>query len=284
VSDLFNRDIVVVVNTIRIASRGLDDDPTLPTVKPLLKMSFSVEKSANRDPNKAEVKIWNLTSEHRASLQKDQPLIIEAGYVGTTEQLFSGDITFVSHVREATDWITTVQCGDGAKQYSSARMNQSFGPGTQMSALLKGAADSLGVGLGNAAQKFSSGNFRGGLTEFTRGVTVSGRASDVLDKYCTTAGFQWSIQDGQLQVLQPNETTQQDVLSLTADSGLIGSPEVGEGGVVKAKCLLLGGLMPGRKCHIKSALIDGFFKLEKTKHFGDTWGQDWYSDLEGRPL
>jgi hypothetical protein len=281
VSDLFNRDIAVTVGTLRIAARVQEGDALV--AKPTLRVAFSIEKSLNRDPNKAEITIYNLNEEHRKGLQKKLPCIIEAGYVGTMEKLFSGDVSYASHNRETTNWVSKLQSQDGGVQYTSARMSKSFGPGTQMSALLNQAASALGVGPGNASQAFG-GALRGGLTQFTKGVSVSGRVSDVLDKYVSTAGLEWSIQDGQLQVLQPKGTTQQQVISLTPDSGLIGSPELGEKGIVKAKSLLMGGLLPGRKVHIEAALVTGFFRIEKVKHYGDTWGTDWYSDLEAKPL
>jgi hypothetical protein len=282
-SDLFNRDIAVTVGTLRIAARVKQAGGSALVAQPTLRVAFAVEKSLNRDPNKAEISIYNLNDEHRKALQKKQACIIEAGYVNTMEKLFNGDLTFVSHNRETVDWVSKMQAKDGGVQYASARINKSFRPGTQMTAVLNQAAQALGVGMGNAQQAFS-GSLRGGLTQFTKGVTLSGRVSDVLDKFVSSAGMEWSIQDGQLQVLQSKSTTQQFVINLSADSGMIGSPELGEKGIVKVRSLLMGGLLPGRKVKIESAMVTGFFRVEKVKHYGDTWGTDWYSEMEAKPV
>lgn len=282
-TDLFNRDISITVGTLKIAARVKQTGSDSLVARPTLRVAFAVEKSLNRDPNKAEVTIYNLNEEHRKALQKKQACIIEAGYVSTMEKIFNGDLTFVSHARESVNWASKIEAKDGGVQYQSARMNKSFRPGTQMSAVLNQAAQALGVGPGNAAQAFS-GTLRGGLTQFTKGVTLSGRVSDVLDKFVTTAGLEWSIQDGQIQVLQPKSTTQQLLINLSPDSGLIGSPEMGEKGIVKAKCLLMGGLVPGRKVKLESAMVTGFFRIEKVRHSGDTWGSEWYSEMEAKPV
>ncbi len=278
---LFNRDFALQLGTKRIAMRPIGDKNIS---KPMLKVIFNIEKSTDRDPNKATITVHNLAERTRKELQKEQPVIVQAGYTNTIQQIFSGDITYISHAREGVDWVTTLQCNDGARQYVSARLSVSFGPGTQFRSLLQTLAEALGVGLGNAQGQFTAGDFRGGLVEFTKGVVVSGKVSDILDKYVTTAGFKWSLQDGQLQILKPGQTTTEELVVLTKDSGLIGSPEVGEEGIVSAKSLLQGTIRPGRRIRIESLEVDGTFKIERVSHVGDSWGTDWYTELEAKPL
>ncbi len=279
-TDLFNRDISVTIGTTKIAARVVENGQAV--ARPTLRMAFSVEKSGASSPNKAELTVYNLNETHRQSLKETQPCIIEAGYVQQLEQIFSGDISYAASNKESTAWVTKIQLKDGGEKYASARINKSFGPGTQLTAVLNQAAKALGVGLGNSSTAFN--DIVRGLKQFTKGVAVSGKVSDILDKYVSTAGLQWSIQDGQLQVLKPEETTQQQVLLLSPTSGLIGSPELGEKGIVKARTLLLGGLVPGRRVKFESLTVTGFFKLERVRHYGDTWGTDWYSELEAKPL
>lgn len=280
---LFNRDFAVTIGTKRIAARQEGDKEE---VKPTLRVAFKVEKSTNRDPNKATVAIWNLSPDSRATLQSEEriPVTIEAGYVDEIGQLFVGDLEFAASERQGPDWVTEFESGDGSRQYRSARINESLAAGTLLQDVLKKSSEALGLGLGNALEKIQSGDFKGGLQEFTTGVTLNGKASDILDKYMTAAGFEWSIQDGQLQVLRPNETTPELVPQLTFSTGLIGSPELGDAGKVRARSLLRSRLAPGSKVEIISTEVDGFFKIEKVVHAGDSWGNDWYSDLEAIPL
>ncbi len=281
-TDLFNRDIALTVGTLRIASRdevGLD--------QAVLRIAFDVMLSRARDPNKATLKIWNLNEDSRNSIQEQDRLdvTIEAGFTGTLSQIFKGDMRFGNSTREGSDWITALEAGDGAKQNRSARVKASFAGGTKVTEVLKKAANALGIGTGNLEQVIAAGSKRIGMTEFTNGTVLTGKAADAIDNITKSMGLEWSIQGGQLQILEPNETTQDEAVLLSTGSGLIGSPTAGEKGRVKARSLLQPDIFPGRKVQIQSALFEGsFFKTEKVKHAGDTWSTNWFSDMELKPI
>jgi hypothetical protein len=262
----------------------------------ILRAQFSVEKTSNRDPNKATVTIYNLSESNRKQLQTgadllatpktawNWPLLIEAGYTGNRGQIFSGDVRFVSSRREGVDWVTTVEADDGGRDYSSARLNKAFGPGTTVASILNEAAKALGVGLGNSATKFAGASFRGKIWNFKKGVVLNGSVARILDKYVTSAGYSWSIQDGQLQVLGPDETLLDVEIVLNSSSGLIGTPEKGEKGIVRATSLIRPEIRPGRRIALASSAATGTYKALSTVHSGDTRGNDWYTEWEGKAL
>jgi hypothetical protein len=133
------------------------------------------------------------------------------------------------------------------------------------------------VDPGNAASAATADSF---LT----GYVAHGRASTELERLLSARGLEWSIQDGRLQVLPKRGTTAQ-VVSLSPDTGLVGSPEYGTpdkkgaASVLKVKALLQPQIKPGGKIRIDSANIHGvFFRVEEVEHRGDTAGGDWYSD------
>ncbi len=113
---------------------------------------------------------------------------------------------------------------------------------------------------------------------------LSGKVSKLLDKYVTSAGYQWSIQDGQLQVLAPDETLLDMITILSSVTGLVGSPEQSEKGIIKARSLLQPSIIPGRRVTVFSKMITGSYKATKASIFGDTWGTDWYTEFEGKPV
>ena len=213
------------------------------------------------------------------------PVIIEAGYVGETQQLFSGDMTNVVHSREGNDWLTNIDSGDGSRSYRSSRINESFAPGTKLVDVIKKVAETMGLGMGNVVDKLGEGGFRGGVTEFAKGISVVGKCSEELDKLLASAGLEYSIQDGQLQVFKRKsvETTKDEAILLDHASGLIGAPpEPGDKGYVKVRSLLQGTIAPGREAVILPLRADRMsIRVEKVYHLGDTWGTDWYTDFEG---
>ena len=287
-SELFNRDISVQVGTTLVASRSGDDDVT----RPILRMSFKIEKTGTKDPSKADLTIWNLAEQTRSKFQTEkEPVIIEAGYVGNRSQIFSGDMSYGSSMRQGTDWVTKFQAGDGETKFRSSRVNESFKPGVTLKAMFKKVAEATGLGLGNVINKINAGDFRGSLEEVTNGAVLSGNAMNELDKLAQSMGFGLQIRDGQLEILRANETTEDTAIRLEMESGLIGVPELGEKGAVKARSLLRGGLFPARKVEIIARRtgeagfeINGFFRVGRVVHSGDTWGPDWYSDIEAVPL
>lgn len=285
--ELFNREVELNAGGILLSSRSPDEGISRPT----LRTQFKVVRSLGKEPNSGEVSIYNLNKEHRSALQtKNTPTTLEAGYIDNISQIFSGNLQFGSSVKNGLDWITTIQSGDtGGAKYKSARINTSLKGPVSMGKVLRAAGDALGLNLGNIPEKVSQGSLRATLQEMTEGVVLSGKSIDVFTKIAKQMGYSWSIQDGQPQLLGPNESISAgDAVVLTASdglsTGLIGSPEAGEDGIVKARSLLQPDLVPGRRVQIISREVDGFFRVDKVTFTGDTWGGDWYSDIEAKPL
>ena len=296
-SEFYNRDFSLTIGS-QTMNMQLVDEFQQAVAEPILKVDFNVEKSLDKDPNVANVTIYNLNLDNRATLQEgseiaeklrkgkkvyDWPIVIEAGYVGFKEVLFKGNITFVNSVRETVNWVTYIEAGDAEKKTRSKRLNKSFAKGTTVFSVIDQVAEVLGVGKGNLQERLGSGVFRKGYGVFKQGFVASGRVVNILDGLLASAGYTWSIQDGELQILAPADTVLEEVIVLTKDSGLIGSPEKGEKGRIVAKSLLQGRLNPGRRVIIESEMIDGTYKIERVNHYGDVEENDWYSEFEAKP-
>jgi len=296
-TDLYNREIALNIGGVRIASRSVTGE-----TKPILRVTFKIEKTIQRDPNTADLQIYNLSKDSRAALgapdptkialkQTGIPTVIEAGYFGNTSLIFSGNVEYSATNRAGTDWVTTLQSADGGKQLRSSRINVSFDSSTLLKDVLKTAADSLGVGLGNITQELDKGAPRSSAQQYVKGLVLSGQTSNELDKIIKRAGFNWSVQDGQIQLIRPGGVINpNEAILLQQGTGLIGVPELGEKGIIKCRSLLQPELTPGKKIQVRSGLkngqydIDGFFRIDKATLTGDTWGGDWYTDIEGSPL
>lgn len=96
-------------------------------------------------------------------------------------------------------------------------------------------------------------------------------------------GLEASIQDGALQILTKGLAVQRTAVVLSPQSGLLDSPSIGPGGILKARALLNHDIFPGRLVCIKSQLIDSrFFRVERANYTGDIAGPDWFVEIEGR--
>lgn len=285
-TELRQRDIRVIAGPLTIEGRKASGEE-----QPILKMRFDITKTNSKDPNSAEISIWNLNSESRSALQeKGLEVVIEAGYADEVNQVFKGDLEEATITKGSVNWITSLELGDGSKQMGSARINDSFRGPQSMGQMIKKAAESLGLDIGNLDEKIRTDGNRSVLKTLISGAVLSGKSSDVLDKLAAAAGLNFSVQDKKLQFLGKDASGKDEVLpgpaiQINAENGMLGSPQVGEAGVVSVTTLLNGRIIPGRRLTIKSLLVNGDFVARKAQHVGDTWGPEWVTNVvEAKPL
>ncbi|MDD5034860.1 MAG: hypothetical protein PHE55_08895 [Methylococcaceae bacterium] len=280
---LWKRDMELVVGPVRIPMRTKDlFAPKAMTDS--LRCEFDVEKTGESTPNKASVTVYNLSPDHRASIVALFPLIITAGYENNMRLLFKGTIKLADSRRDAVNWVTTIQAEDSGTLDSTRtmRVSMTFGPGTPVQEVFRAIALTLGIGIGNIDLAFADPEIK--FKTFIKPYTVHGTAAEVLDRLCVALKKRWSIQDGVLYVVGPKQTVPALATLLTPGSGLIGVPERGEKGTVKARSLLQGQLMPGAPVTIQCDTMHGIYKVDKARHYGDTHGSDWYTDIECKAL
>lgn len=256
-----------------------------------LRVQFSVEKTLTKHPNTADVKITNLSESTRRQMRKKHAkVVLSAGYDDTIARIFSGQARTTDHARQGPEWETHIQCGDGEVQFRFSRVSESYGPGAALGDIITSLGRSMGVDLGNVREQVEAGGFRGNVDQFAQGYVAHGRASTELDRILRTAGFEWSIQDGALQLLKPGQTSKRQAVLLSPETGLVGSPEhgapdkKGKPSVMKCKSLLQPSIVPGGRVELRSQNVQGQYRVEKVKHTGDTAGGDWYSEVEARPV
>jgi hypothetical protein len=247
-----------------------------------LRCEFKIKKGKKQEPNTMELKVTNLSREHRAAIQqKGLPVILAAGYAEDFGIIFSGDARTVDSVHEGADWNTLIQCGDGERAFRFARLNKSYAAGTPVATVALDLVSAMGLNAGNAAQKLS-----GISKQYVSGYVVTGQCSAELAKVLRPLGLGYSIQDGAVQILAEGEGFVQSIPLLSPDTGLIGSPEHGAPATrgqptyLKVKSLLRPAFKPGGHVQIRSEGTNGQFLIHSVTHTGDTAGGAWYSELE----
>jgi len=274
---LFHRVAAVVVGTG--GGRALRIDA--------LDFSFTVVKNLRREPNTCSVEIYNLSDTSRLSIEgaSGQQLRLEAGYANDSWAIFEGEVRRAwTEYEGAVDRKTTIEGGDGERAFRVARVNRSFGEGTSLRSVIAEVATSMGLGVGNLEAETQGRGFEGLGSTYAEGCVVSGSGRESLSGLCRSIGLEWSVQDGNLQLLPFREAVRHTAVLLTPDTGLIGSPSIDSEGVMHAKALIIPGIFPGRKIDVRSRYAAGVFRAAKTTFTGSTAGPDWYVDIEGRVI
>lgn len=251
--------------------------------------AFQVTRTTKPTPNTAEVRVYNLGQSLRRELATQAKaglyVSIAAGFAGRLCQIYRGDLRDAFSVREDTGWVTTISSGDGEKARRTARVRRAFPKGTKVEVMLRALTESLGVGLGNTVSGLFGGQkLAHGSSEFVSGTVAHGNAATQLTALLNSVGMEWSIQDGALQVLDKGAPLPGEALVLTPETGLVGSPEPGNKGTMKAAVLLMPGLQPGAKVLVDTSEVRGLFRIERIDYSGDTAQDDWLAHIEAKEV
>jgi len=250
-----------------------------------LRVQFQVEKTKDSTANKAEIKITNLSQETRNKIREKDALIrVFAGYEGDIGEvlLFSGNSQHIVNNWETPDIITNIEAQDGQRQLRETRVSFSYGNRTNANTILNRLANEIGLPL---RQDFNvQGNYQG--------YSFNGRARDGMDEVCRRFNHTWSIQDGEILIVPREGNTGRLATVLSPTTGLVNTPErlsdqegkfdeaIEKSLEWKLTSLLNPRLSCGALVQLESRQANGLFQIEKVRHYGDTRGQEWYSEIE----
>lgn len=246
-----------------------------------LSCEFKVVKTLKKEPNKAEIRLFNLTPDSTAYCTgKGLTARIIAGYEGREKQIFIGGIDKATPGREGVDTFIDIIADDGGHKYRSARVNRTFKGSTTTRQVIDALASDLGL-PGGFIDDFPD-------MKLGEGLTLYGPARDQLDRLAEMLGADWYIQDEALYLLKRDNTQAEGPL-ITPETGLIGSPvaieEKGKPSKLEVTTLLLPELMPGQRIQLKSRQYQGIFKVEELEHQGQfNTGSTWYTTAKVREV
>lgn len=267
---LFGRKAILTIDTLQIDS---------------LDISFTIKKDLKAKPNTADIKVYNLSEDHRNTIEAlgAASVQLEVGYNSGTSVVFLGDLRTSSPSEySGPDVISSISSGDGVKAHRNARVKVTYAKGSTTADVLRSLIAALGVAPGNSASAISQIQASGFGDQFTLGTVLSGSASREMSRVCRAVGFSWSIQNGALQLLPIRKALAGTAVSFTQGTGLIGSPSVDKDGVVALKTLIVPDVFPGRLMVLTSKRVSGQFIIQETTHTGERKGQNWYVDIKAK--
>lgn len=262
---------------------------------------FTVKRGDLQTPNTCDVRIYNLSDNTANLVQKEFTyLALQAGYESNFGLIFQGTVKQYRKGRsDQKDSYLDITAADGDEGYNFSTAIGSLAAGASPQdrwAFLNKAMSGNGVTAGSAPFLSSNGSVRGRV--------FCGMAKDELRTFANDQGCTWSIQDGQLTLIQKTGFVGGRVPVISPQTGLIGVPEQTQNGIA-IKTLLNPRLKIGQLIQLQSTVNqqrldtnylsavssnfnlqngakvagDGVYYVMVAEHTGDTRGNPWYTDL-----
>jgi len=278
---------------LRSAKLEIGDGTTIKTIDDL-KIMFTVTKQFTASLNTAEIIVYNLSESSRNQITEEFTKVkLFAGYDNDLPLIFQGDLVNATHLKDQTEWVTTILASDGFKAFKGT-INQSLPAGTTMPEAVSIVSDKLEGVTKGVRQGLT--NCLSGKKSILRQVQLSGNLKDAFTKLSKTCGFDFSVNDEKFETTSPGQpiTDVQPVI-INQANGMIGSPERTEIGV-NVSVLLTPSLLVGRRIQIKSQTErvnfgngffrkipsiknEGIYRIQKLVFKGDTRGDTWVTDI-----
>ncbi|KAA5982669.1 hypothetical protein [Pantoea sp. M_5] len=242
-----------------------------------LRVAFSISHTHDKTPNKATIRVWNLTPSHRHQVTggefKQVALAVGYGSLENCRVLYAGQITKPAVVREGLDFILELTCDDGATAYRDTFVNVTLAAGsTHEDVIAHCAGEMTGITPGNIGLPAD--------VTFTRAKVCYGPARHVMTQVANHHGADWMIQNGELHVLHPDYCLPGEGALLNESGGMLGSPKPTDRGL-EVSCLLRPEITVGSLVRVESIVADynGDYKVVAVKSEGDTHASRWESRL-----
>ena len=245
-------------------------------IKPPFRIAFSADKSDDATLNKLTLKIYNLNEAKRLRLVRDEdgtdyfPLELKVGYQGRLETIFRGSISTSSNTRQGAEFITAAECLDGGNDFLRGFVSATV--------TTKAAAfDAILGTMPNTAR----GKI-GTATEIIRPKVLVGNSIAVTQEMLDP-GQKWFIDDERLNILKADEVVSSFAPVISADTGLLNTPEADKK-VVTLNTMLnpsvkVGGLF--RLISVTAPHLNGIYKASTITYSGDVDGKDWIQQVTG---
>ena len=274
-------------------------------------LEFEINKSNDAQANKGYITITNASDDFVNYLQQNADnhlaVMLDAGYEdqGMTTLFMGG----VSHFEDSWDGSlivrkTKLTLGDGELALSVASTARAYKTGTKLNTILNDLLDDLSIPRGRVIPYDDSETLK-----FSKSFT--GRAGDNLRMLGQATGRTFTVQDNSAYFTKVGYGLKQQVIELSAETGLIGIPtprvmsakqqyeiqkkiDKTKKEELKAKyarkediglvveSLLNGSLVPELTVYLKSRYITGFYKILEVSHTGsyESDGADWKTELK----
>lgn len=188
-----------------------------------LKCTFTIEKKAIQAINYGDITIYNLSGPTEAAIIKEgHRVIVNAGYVdGAFGKIFDGRVFQPLWDREnVTDYKLTLHCIDGDSFLHQNFVSFSMAAGYNYKSVITSMAQNarVKIPIGGVSENISD-------KQSPRGKVIFGDPKSVFRHMAQDNGAQVYVNDGELQVMKLTDPPSGEILTITPQTGLIGTPQ-----------------------------------------------------------
>ena len=235
-----------------------------------LRIEAAIGATTLQTPNPARFRITNPNPQTIASFKNKEfaQVTFEAGYQDNVGLIYSGEIkqSLYAHAEDNVTTYIDIFCAEHGNAYQQSHVNKTLAAGWTPRDKVQLALDVMkphgitGLGLVNIDLD---------NPKYPRGRPFVGMARDLLREVSLSAGAVWSMQRGQVHIVNHTLPLQSDgPVVLNSSTGLIGWPQQTENGIV-ARCLLNPAIKINTQVQIDQASIN---PAERDNTFSGSFG------------
>ena len=206
----------------RVVSIEIQTTDKLFTIENLY-IDFTVIKTLNKEPNTADIVVYNLSNESIKNIKKNSKITISAYFKDTIFEkvIFNGEIASVHIVRDGRNVKAILTCIDGLKTYQSDFVSISFDKNTSCKSIIKNIIAQKKLPIENNLDSIAINDFF-----YKTGYSFIGKTINALEELCNNLKIDISIQNGKVFFSKKDKDVKNIlVVSLDYESGLIGYPQ-----------------------------------------------------------
>ncbi len=240
--------------------------------------SFSIKMTRGNTPNKGKITADNLSRESASLMQQPKAVVrLTLGY-DVPRLVFQGEPVKagVRERKQGPDRLLIIEAQDGGLAWRSARLALAFDGPTTLGQVFDVVVEQLALPTGVIRIDRSF--------QFPNGLTLYGKASDVLDRLAVMSDGDWFIRDGVVNLINRDGDTGEPAVKFSSVTGnLIGDPEPTDKGL-KITALLEPSMRPGRAFVVESERFNGVYIARDVSFIGDSgFDNSFYVVITGRP-
>ncbi len=258
-----------------------------------MNFSFEIPFEDTDEPPVATIKVTNLAASTRASIKRNDPVILNAGYEGDVGCLLVGKVVGLTHKQSNVDWTSTFTVQPCANEILGKRINKTYAKNTTASVIVRDLLNIFGVEVAKCE-----------LTKnkvYPRGRVCRGKLKKVLTEIVVNECKSRFIirATGQVYITAASDAINNGVV-LTSSTGLLRSDEekvtipleTKENSQKKGKdreddwisrsCILNYRIATAELVKIQSQDLNGKFVVKEGKHSGSRTGK-WETSMKLEP-